>query len=243
MAVTLSPRLGLNRWSAGSDPFNRVQLDADHQKLDDLVAIDLQGTMASRPAFGIRGRYYFATDNGVLYRDTGTAWVGVNDLSSAVSAATLTTKGDLLVRNNAGPTRQGVGANRTMLLADSVQGNGVRWGKNPELAAYSEVSQTANASGATTIDCALGNLWKLTLTGNVTSLTLTNVPVGGFSLYLHLVQDATGGRAFAWPGPWNWAGGIEPQLVTTANAVNIVTVQTLDGGVRWDAFFSSRDSK
>lgn len=42
------------------------------------VAIDaahLAGTLAARPAFGDDGRFYFATDEGVLYRDSGTAWV------------------------------------------------------------------------------------------------------------------------------------------------------------------------
>jgi microcystin-dependent protein len=38
------------------------------------VAFDNQGVLSSRPAPGVRGRYYFATDLGVLYRDDGTAW-------------------------------------------------------------------------------------------------------------------------------------------------------------------------
>lgn len=79
MAVTLSPRLGITRWSAGADPLSRAQLDADHAALDLLTALDAQGTLAARPAAGIRGRYYYATDTGILSRDTGAAWVSVND--------------------------------------------------------------------------------------------------------------------------------------------------------------------
>lgn len=41
------------------------------------VAYDNQGTLAQRPAAGVRGRYYFASDNAVLYRDTGTAWIPI----------------------------------------------------------------------------------------------------------------------------------------------------------------------
>ena len=41
------------------------------------VAYDNQGTFAQRPAAGVRGRYYFTTDNGVLYRDTGAAWIPI----------------------------------------------------------------------------------------------------------------------------------------------------------------------
>lgn len=79
MAVTPTARLGINTWPLGTDQYLRAQRNADAAKLDDLVAIDLQGTLAGRPAAGIRGRYYFATDDngGRLYRDTGAAWVRV----------------------------------------------------------------------------------------------------------------------------------------------------------------------
>jgi hypothetical protein len=43
-------------------------------KLDTDAAVDLQGTFASRPAAGTRGRFYWATDKKALYRDDGTAW-------------------------------------------------------------------------------------------------------------------------------------------------------------------------
>jgi len=41
------------------------------------AAMDSQGTLAARPAAAVRGRYYFATDNRVLYRDDGAAWSAV----------------------------------------------------------------------------------------------------------------------------------------------------------------------
>ena len=89
MAVTTSPRLLLTRWSAGTDPFTRAQLDQDFADLDNLAAIDIQGTLAARPAPGVRGRYYFATDDGPgrLYRDTGTAWTLINVASALGGAA------------------------------------------------------------------------------------------------------------------------------------------------------------
>lgn len=74
MAVTSSPRLGITRWSAGTDPYTRAQQDGDHATLDDLAAIDAQGTLAARPAAGTRGRYYWATDVAALFRDDGAAW-------------------------------------------------------------------------------------------------------------------------------------------------------------------------
>jgi hypothetical protein len=81
MAVTTTPRLGINRWSAGTDAWPaRGGWDAQQQTLDDLTAIDQQGTIALRPVAGVRGRFYFTTDTRKLYRDDGTQWneVGPN---------------------------------------------------------------------------------------------------------------------------------------------------------------------
>jgi hypothetical protein len=66
-----------------TDPADVPQHVADLAKALDNFAIDDQGGLASRPTStvenpGEEGRYYYATDNGVLYRDTGTSWVPVN---------------------------------------------------------------------------------------------------------------------------------------------------------------------
>jgi len=42
--------------------------------IDANVAMYGQGLAVNRPAFGIAGRFYFATDQLVLYYDSGTAW-------------------------------------------------------------------------------------------------------------------------------------------------------------------------
>jgi hypothetical protein len=78
VTVTQTPRLGINQWGSGGDPFTRSQVDADNAKLELLAAIDVQGTHAARPASGTRGRYYYETDTGFLCRDTGSAWVVIN---------------------------------------------------------------------------------------------------------------------------------------------------------------------
>jgi hypothetical protein len=41
-----------------------------------IIAADYQGTLSARPAAGVRGRYYNATDDS-LFRDNGTAWVRI----------------------------------------------------------------------------------------------------------------------------------------------------------------------
>jgi microcystin-dependent protein len=87
-----TPRLALP-YPLGADPPDGAgQIQSLANQLDSLVASDQQGTLAARPAAGVRGRYYFATDAGALYRDDGTAWVSLGvdvgdlKLSSRVNA-------------------------------------------------------------------------------------------------------------------------------------------------------------
>lgn len=95
MAITNSPRLGLTRWSSPSDAFRRAQLDGDHAAIDQLVAIDLQGSgLGDRPAPAIRGRFYTDLTTSLTYRDTGSQWhqVGASSEQTQVliDAATVT---------------------------------------------------------------------------------------------------------------------------------------------------------
>lgn len=67
-------------YPAESDP---ADVPADIQKLAlaldagtgvASVAVDLQGLLNALPAAGVPGRYYWATDQGSLWRDDGAAW-------------------------------------------------------------------------------------------------------------------------------------------------------------------------
>lgn len=80
MALSLSQRLGLTRWSAGTDPFSRSQLDTDHARLDDLAAMDVQvNALTDRPAPAIRGRYCWVVNDRTLWRDTGDTWHQISE--------------------------------------------------------------------------------------------------------------------------------------------------------------------
>ncbi len=91
MTKTLSPRLGITRWSAPTDLQGRTDFDNDNGRLEDLAAIDLVGDLRmNRPAPAARGRYWQATDTRVTYRDDGAAWVpvagGLEDARASPSA-------------------------------------------------------------------------------------------------------------------------------------------------------------
>lgn len=94
------------------------------------------------------------------------------------------------------------------------------------------VSTNATATGAVTLNLANGNVFNVTMTGNVTFTFsgATNGRACSFSLYLR--QDGTGGRTVTWPASVKWSGGA-PTLTTTASAVDILVFETLDGGTNW----------
>lgn len=95
MAVSKTPRFGLTRWSAGTDPFSRAQMDESMAAIEANAAMFTSGTLAARPAFGKAGRFYEVTDAAAgaptLFYDTGTAWKELRpDLSSYATIAALT---------------------------------------------------------------------------------------------------------------------------------------------------------
>lgn len=73
---TPTTRLGLLKPTT-ADPFVTQDIADNWQKIDDAIAIDGQGTFANRPAAGQQGRYYYATDTGLVYRDDGSTWKAV----------------------------------------------------------------------------------------------------------------------------------------------------------------------
>lgn len=104
-----------------------------------------------------------------------------------------------------------------------------------ELQDYSEtVSTPTIATGVLTLDLALSNVFNVSLTENVTSITLSNVtPSAGVAVTLIISQDATGGRSITWPTSVKWGNGVEHDLTIEANAVDIVSLETIDNGVSW----------
>ena len=99
----------------------------------------------------------------------------------------------------------------------------------------------ATAGATPTIDLGNGNVHNLTLTANVTSLTITGQASGvacSFTLILH--QDATGSRTVTWPAAVKWPSATAPTLSTAASAVDILTFVTIDNGTTWYGFLSGK---
>ena len=98
MAVTTTTRLGVTRWSSGTDAFSRSQMDDSHAALETNAAMYAQDVVASRPSAGKSGRVFWATDESKLYYDNGVTWTSIGSgvflplsggtLSGALTAAT-----------------------------------------------------------------------------------------------------------------------------------------------------------
>lgn len=70
-----TPRIGLTKNTASTTLADRiVNDDANIDAMDDGSALYLQDDIASRPAAGIEGRYFWSIDESLLYYDDGAAW-------------------------------------------------------------------------------------------------------------------------------------------------------------------------
>jgi hypothetical protein len=79
---------------------------------------------------------------------------------------------------------------------------------------YGTLFDKGNVSGSVTVDFINGNSVTMTLTGNITSLSFSNIRTGGV-YYLYFIQDGTGSRTLTVPAALKVNGGLT--LTTTAN--------------------------
>jgi hypothetical protein len=107
----------------------------------------------------------------------------------------------------------------------------------PELKDYAETRTTpSSSSGTLTLDINNGNVFEVTLTEDVTTLTVSNPSASGkaCSFTLILTQDSTA-RTITWPGSVKWPGGEEPDL-STVDTVYVLTFLTTNAGATWYGF-------
>lgn len=103
----------------------------------------------------------------------------------------------------------------------------------------------SSSSGTLTLDLTLGNVFEVTLTEAVTTLTISNPPAVFGSFTLLALQDGTGTWVITWPGTvkWEQTSGLSPDQTLDANAVDIYTFMTPDGGTTWYGFVTGLDFK
>lgn len=84
-------------------------------------------------------------------------------------------------------------------------------------------TETTTTYGATTtFDFSTFKNTKVTLTGDITTQTLTNI-VEGKAGMITFIQDGSGNHTTVWNSIFKFSGGTAPTLTTTAAAVDILT--------------------
>jgi hypothetical protein len=88
---------------------------------------------------------------------------------------------------------------------------------------------TVTFSATPVFDLNTGNVFLITLTGNVTSSTFANVPADATTIKIILRQDSTGSRTVVLPTTVRYAGGSQGNT-TTLSTESIYTF-TYDPGL------------
>lgn len=103
-------------------------------------------------------------------------------------------------------------------------------------AASNVVTTLTISSGVVNIDHALGDLFALSLTSNVTSITESNLPGAGNGgvMFIRMKQDGTGGRTVALPSSWKAVAGSDTAVQSAANAYTNISAVSVDNGTRWE---------
>ena len=79
----------------------------------------------------------------------------------------------------------------------------------------------ASSAGTLSINCNDSNVFTVSMTENVSTLTLSNAS-DGQTINVRFTQDATGGRTITWPASFKWAGGSAGSLSSGANEVDFL---------------------
>jgi hypothetical protein len=121
----------------------------------------------------------------------------------------------------------------------------------PTLRWYTEriMQVAANADGLVTIRMRNGNVTKLSLERNVTSLIFLDVPGASAdavrgraaSITLIVTQNSRGGRTISWPSSVKWAQGAIPAVSSSPNAIDIYAFVSVDAGETWFGFVGGQD--
>ena len=156
-------------------------------------------------------------------------------------------QGDLTVdkitsSGNISGTNISASGNNTVSVNSTVSGDSTVSGEFTAVS-YNETYAAVSSSGnATTVDCETGNVFTHTLTEN-TTFTFSNPPSSGtaYGFLLKVVQDASAsGYTVTWPSSVDWASATAPTLTATADAVDVLSFYTHDGGTNWYGFVSAQ---
>jgi hypothetical protein len=82
------------------------------------------------------------------------------------------------------------------------------------------VPANITAASTTALDFSTGNILKVSLGANITTLSVTNATAGTY--LLEIIQGGT--YTVAFPAAWKWSGGSAPTITATSGKTDIITI-------------------
>ena len=100
-------------------------------------------------------------------------------------------------------------------------------------ATYTTTTGTIS-SNAVTLNLSNATLFEISLTSNITTMTISNPPASG-SMTEFTIHVKPNGTAYSitWPASVKWPGGTTPTLTSTSGKVDIFVFRTYDAGTTW----------
>lgn len=151
------------------------------------------------------------------------------------------TVGQAIVTDGAGNLSFASGANpfdQTLNTTDAVIFDKVTL-TGPIIETQTAVSSSA---GMVLLDCDLGNVFTLSLTENIITLNITNIPASGKAIGITLILEADGTqRTIAWPASFLWSGGTAPTITATNAKKDAIVFMTYDNGSSFLAFVAGQN--
>jgi hypothetical protein len=209
------------------------------------LAVDGQTAKPLRPYHSVEflagqikgGGIYVAT-----YNTANSEWIVEGFFSSQPLDATLTALSGLTVAANKIVVGTGADAFSTIDYS-TVGASAVNVANKPALKALGELSQAVTASGASLgIDMSLGWSVALTLSANVTGVTVSNWPTN--NIFGRLVLDIASTGSFTmtgWPGTTRWSGGVAPTITSGSGKKDTIVLTSTDGGTNFRGFIVAQN--
>lgn len=173
MTVSQSTRFGLYQWSDDTDPFTRSQMELSHQNIEDRAARVVSGTVAPAPDGQYHNAFFYNTSNNKLFfyaaEDDSGSWTEIT--GNFIQESIINAKGDIIIGSAADTASTlTVGANNTVLVADSAEAVGAKWTATLSgVTLTNPVITSINNGGPVTVPSGTE-----TLVGRSTTDTLTN---------------------------------------------------------------------
>ena len=106
----------------------------------------------------------------------------------------------------------------------------------PNLKRYTEtVSTPIIVSNVLTLDCSTGNIFRVAVGSNITTLTISNIGATGLSQPITLILDYSGTYTITWPAAVKWNSDTAPTLSGNGKT-DFITLVTTNAGTRYYGF-------